>query len=215
MRERFTDNPGRFKTAAGVRREIPADFKYNPKKLKHIKKILHNVTVSLGTMTSSLNEFSKLKGPEVSPDGLLGGVGYIIPLKEIKETFNSSIRHLSDVADCLADELTNPRWDVQDDKDVKKLIKEKEEALEEAEEVEEEDDDLNPDDLVTVKELEEDTDDQDYDESAEEKPDILPDADPDTRDSIESKVLRNASAGEEKFKKAVQASLVNFFQKNK
>jgi len=217
MRERFTDNPGRLKTAAGVRREIPSDFKYNPKKLKHLKKILHNVTVSLGTMTSSLNEFSKLKGPEVSPDGLLGGVGYIIPLKEIKETFNSSIRNLSDVADCLADELTNPRWDVQDDKDVKKLIKEKEEVLEDVEDAEEDakkedDDDLSPDDLVTVKDLEEDTSDKDDEESAVEKPDILPDADPDTRDSIESKVLRNASAGEEKFKKAVQTSLVNFFQ---
>lgn len=148
MRKRLTDDTERLKSA-GVRREIPEDFKYNAKKLKHLKHILHNVTVALGTLTSSLNEFSKLKGPEVSPDGLLGGVGYIIPLKEIKETINSNIRGLSDVADCLADELTNPRWNTQDDKEIEKLIKEKEEVLEEV------DEEINPKDLVTVEELEE------------------------------------------------------------
>ncbi len=151
MRKRLTDDAGRFKSA-GMRREIPEDFKYNPKKLKHLKHILHNVTIALGTLTSSLNEFSKLKGPEVSPDGLLGGIGYIIPLKDIKETINSTIRGLSDVADCLADELTNPKWNSKEDKEVKELIKEKEEVQEKV------DEEVNPEDLVTVEELEEDID---------------------------------------------------------
>jgi hypothetical protein len=150
MRERLTDNIERLKSA-GIRREIPEDFKYNSKKLKHLKHILHNVTVALGTLTSSLNEFSKLKGPDVSPDGLLGGIGYIIPLKEIKETINSSIRGLSDIADCLADELTNPRWNAKEDKEVVELIKDKEEVQEDFEEI-------NPNDQITVEELEEDID---------------------------------------------------------
>ena len=152
MRKRLTDDTERLKSANGVRREIPEDFKYNSKKLKHLKHILHSVTVALGTLTSSLNEFSKLKGPEVSPDGLLGGMGYIIPLKDIKETINTNIRGLSDVADCLADELTNPRWNTKDDKEIEKLIKEKEEVLEEV------DEEINPKDLVTVEELEENID---------------------------------------------------------
>lgn len=177
MRERLTDNPERLKTASGTRREIPEDFKYNPKKLKHLKHILHNVTIALGTLTSSLNEFSKLKGPEVSPDGLLGGVGYILPLREIKETINNNIRGLSDVADCLADELTNPRWNGREDKEVKELIKKKEEVLEKV------DEEISPDDLVTVEEMEEKVD---------------------KKQNVEKKV-------NDKLASAVQQSLVNFF----
>jgi hypothetical protein len=206
MRKRFTEYPERYKTAAGVRREIPDDFKYNPKKLKHLKKILHNVTISLGTLTSSINEFAKLKGPEISPDGLLGGAGYIMPLKEIKETFNTTIRGLSDIADSLADELTNPRWNVEDDKEVKKLIKEKEEALKEVEEVE---DDINPDELVTVENIKEDIEEKE----AEPEKELPPDPDPDNKEQIENKELRTASIiGEDKLASAVQESLVNFFQ---
>lgn len=150
QRRRLTDALEQFKTA-GIRREIPDDFKYNSKKLKHLKHVLHNVTIALGTLTSCLNEFSKLKGPEVSPDGFLGGVGYILPLKEIKQTINSTIQGLSDIADCIADELTNPRWRIKDKEDkeeIEELIKEKDKAIEKVEE------EISPDDLVTSEEVE-------------------------------------------------------------
>lgn len=137
MRQRLTDNPARLIAAASSsngRREIPDDFKYNTKKLKHLKAILHNVSVALGTLTSAFNEFSRFKGPEISPDGRLGGVGYILPLKDIKQSLQNAIYSLSDVADCLADEMTNPRWNAEDDKEIKKLIKEKDEVVEKVEE---------------------------------------------------------------------------------
>ena len=121
------------KSAAGLRREISDDFKYDKKHLKHLKHILHNVNVAVGTLVSALNEFSKVKGPDISPDGLLGGLGYITPLKTIKEVLNGSIHNLSDVSDSIADELGNPHWKAEDDKDIKDLIKEKEEIEEEAE----------------------------------------------------------------------------------
>lgn len=209
MRERFTDNPERYKTAAGVRREIPDDFKYNPKKLKNLKKILHNVTISLGTLTSSINEFAKLKGPEVSPDGLLGGIGYIIPLKEIKESFNTSVRSLSDIADCLADELTNPKWSVKDDKDVKKLIKEKEEAIKDVEEAEEE---IGPDDLTTVENMKEDVEEKEEAEPEAEIPEMGPN--PDSKETVERSELKTASIkGEDKLASAVRESLKEFYIK--
>lgn len=152
MRERLTDNPEFLEriAAGSVRREIPDDFKYNPKKLKHLKHILHNVTVALGTLTSCLNEMSKIKGPDVSPDGLLGGIGYIMPLKDIKQTINTAVHDLGNVADSIADELTNPKWNIKD-KEVDKLIKEKEKVEEKVEEIEEEEE-VGPDDLVTSEE---------------------------------------------------------------
>lgn len=144
MRQRLTDNPERFRQAASnsARRQIPEDFKYNPKKLKHLKRVLHNVSIALGTLSSALNEFSRLKGPEISPDGMLGGVGYILSIQDIKENLINNVKGLSNVADCIADELTNPRWNAQDDTEVKELIKEKDDATEKV------DDEISPDDLV-------------------------------------------------------------------
>jgi hypothetical protein len=149
------------KEATTLRRSIPDDYTYNAKKLKHLKAILHNVSVALGTLSSAHQEMSRIKGPEISPDGLLGGVGYIIPLQEIKQTLNSSIHGLSNVADCIADELTNPRWNVEDDKEVKELIKEKEKATDKIDDTIEDpegqdsEENITPHDIVTVEELQE------------------------------------------------------------
>ena len=86
MRTRLTQ-----RIASGsVRREIPEDFKYNKKKLKHLKHILHNVNIALGTLVSALNEFSRVKGPDISPDGLIGGLGYVLPVKDIKESLKTA-----------------------------------------------------------------------------------------------------------------------------
>ena len=154
MRKRLTSRLE--KTAAGnggLRRQIPDDFKYNAKKLKHLKHVLHNISISIGTLSSALNEFSRVKGPEISPDGHLGGYGYILPLKDIKQDLYQMIQKLTDVADCIADELTNPKWDAKDDKEIKELIKEKEQVEEKVEESVPEDE-VSPDDVKTVYEEE-------------------------------------------------------------
>jgi len=130
MRKRLTN-----KQAAGLRREITDDFKYDKKKLKHLHRILHNVNVALGTLGSALGEFSKVKGPQISPDGMLGGLGYVMPIKGIKEVINTSVHSLSEVADSLADELSNPHWNAIDDKETKEVLQEKEKVEEETQEV--------------------------------------------------------------------------------
>ena len=198
MRQRLTDHPEILKMAGGsARREIPDDFKYNPKKIKHLKHVLHNVSVALGTLSSALNEFSKLKGPEISPDGLLGGVGYIMPIKDIKQGIVTTVHSLGNIADCIADELTNPRWDIKDDKDVKDLIKEKDEALEKVDDVKEEvpevDDDINPEDLVNAP-------------AAPEPPEEHP-AHP-----VEQAKLASEDKTRDVLASAVRQSLVNFFE---
>jgi len=154
MRKRLTDRLERTAAAnGGLRRQIPDDFKYNAKKLKHLKHVLHNISISIGTLSSALNEFTRVKGPEISPDGHLGGYGYILPIKDIKQDLYQMIQKLSDIADSVADELTNPKWEAKDDKEVKELIKEKEKVEEEIEEKAPEDE-VSPDDVKTVYEEE-------------------------------------------------------------
>jgi len=142
------------------RRVIPDDFAYNPKKLKHLKNILHNVSVALGTLSSAQSEFSKLKAPEISPDGMLGGIGYIMTVKDIKQGLINSIHLLGNLADCIADELHNPRWNVEDDKEVEDLIEEKEKVEEKVEQAPPIDQDINPDDVMTVQDVQNIVDDK-------------------------------------------------------
>lgn len=157
MRKRLTHRYEKIKEAAtgNLRREISDDFKYDKKKLKYLKKVLHNVTVALGTLSSALNSFSRLKGRDISPDGMLGGLGYIMSLKQIREILSNSVQGLSDIADSIADEFTNPKWNVEDDADIKKLLKEKEKVEEKVEESEQqESEDIDPEDVITSNDIE-------------------------------------------------------------
>jgi hypothetical protein len=59
-----------------------------------------------------------------------------MPFKELKSKLGTAITDLSDITDTLADELTNPNWDLSDS-EKKKVKKENEIIDEKVEEVEE------------------------------------------------------------------------------
>jgi len=112
------------------------NFDYDPSKANVLKKALHNINVSLGTMISAMKDLSILRGSEITPDGMLGGRGFIMPFKDMKLKISSAITDLSDVTDTLADELTNPKWGLSD-VEKKKVKNENEIVEEEVKEVEE------------------------------------------------------------------------------
>lgn len=112
------------------------DFEYDSSKALVLKKALHNINVSLGTLISAMKELSILRGSEITPDGMLGGRGFIMPFKEIKAKINTAVTELSDVTDTLADELTNPKWGLSDN-EKKKVKQENEQIEEEVQQVEE------------------------------------------------------------------------------
>jgi hypothetical protein len=188
------------------RREIPEDFKYNKRKLKPLKRILHNVNVALGTLVSAHNEFSRIKGPDISPDGMVGGLGYILPIKDVKEALNVCIRSLSDVSDSLADEMTNPHWGAEEDNEVKKLIKEKEEVEEQVNETEEalEESDEPSEESDEPSEESDGPSEESDEPKKKDDPDITP------QDIITSRDFENKKATDENFFKFVQESLVRF-----
>ena len=195
MRNRLTERQAK-QAAAGLRREISDDFKYDKKKIKHLQKILHNVNISLGTLSSALNEFSRIKGPTISPDGLLGGLGYIMPIKTVKEVITTSVHNLSEVADSLADELTNPHWHSQDDKETKELIKEKEKVEEETQKV------------LESPEGEESGEEDEEKEPAEEE--IAPEDIVNSRDLVEEDIRMASINSDKVLLNAVRQALVRF-----
>jgi len=119
-RQRITARLGMAKTAAAgktkakAKEEAPArnlsGFEYDPSKAKHLKRALHNINVSLGTLLAAVKDLALLRGSDVTPDGMLGGRGFVMPFREIKTRITESIGSLSDITDTIADELTNPKW---------------------------------------------------------------------------------------------------------
>jgi len=143
-RERLTVRLAAASTAAekkkdthkGELRRNLDGFEYDPSKAAILKRALHNMNVSLGTMISAMKDLSILRGSEITPDGMLGGRGFIMNFRDIKAKINAAITDLSDVTDTIADELTNPKWGLSTS-ERKKVKKDNEELEEKAEEIEE------------------------------------------------------------------------------
>jgi len=163
-------------------------FKYDKSKAKVLKGALHSINVALGTLMSASKEISMIRGSEVTPDGKLGGKGFIMSFKEIKKVLNESVMNLSDVTDTIADELTNPMWGLSDQE--KKKVKKDQEIIEDqVEEVEDLSDSEQPSDTPEEK---------DYDSFSEE--DEVED-DASDNDTSEDETSEDVESIEEEIKK--------------
>lgn len=109
-------------------------FDYDTSKAKILKNALHNLNVALGTMLGALKDLALLRGSDITPDGKLGGRGFVMEFKEIKMNMTQMVSNLSDITDTIGDELTNPKWGLNT-KEIKKIKEEKEHVEDKAEEV--------------------------------------------------------------------------------
>jgi hypothetical protein len=127
-------------------------FEFDKSKAKILKESLHNMNVALGTLVSAMKELAILRGSDITPDGKIGGRGFIMEFKEIKSVLSRVIEDLSNVTDSIADELTNPKWGLKD-KELKVVEKEKEDVEEEKEDVKENiaDKKIQPSDTQEIK----------------------------------------------------------------
>jgi hypothetical protein len=94
----------------GGKRNIPKDHPYDPKALKPMSKALWAASVSLGHALTSLRFLSRLKSSTVSPDGMLGGRGYVKNMPDLRKALQAAVENLSSLTDTLYDEVTAPHW---------------------------------------------------------------------------------------------------------
>jgi len=93
-----------------IRREISEKYKYNPRNLKPLTKTLRSALSALGFAMSAYSRFTKIKSATVSPDGNLGGKGYIMKVADMRRQLMNCIEVLSSVTDTLYDEIQAPHW---------------------------------------------------------------------------------------------------------
>lgn len=118
-------------------RIIGDDFNYSPKNMKPLAKVLRGSLAALGHVLASYNQFAKIKSARVSPDGNLGGKGYIQKIPDMRKQYMNVIEALSSITDTLYDETNAPHWaavsrqeDSEQRKEVKSLIEDAEQIRE-------------------------------------------------------------------------------------
>lgn len=97
-------------------RAIDPDYEYNPRNLKPLAKVLRSALMALGHIQTARSVFTKIKSQKVSPDGNLGGRGYVMPIKDIRKQFGNCDEALSAITDTIYDEINALHWhpDVKD-----------------------------------------------------------------------------------------------------
>lgn len=122
-------------------RQIPTNHKFDPKALKPLAKMLWAMSVSLGHALQAYRIFNRIKSSTVSPDGMIGGRGYILKVTELRQQLYDACEALSKVSDTIHDEINGPHWkpkvgelSKEDFDAIERLIGESEHLLENPEE---------------------------------------------------------------------------------
>lgn len=91
-------------------RSIYPDYAFDPRKAKILARILRSTTASMGHAIAAYEAFAKLKSGDISPDGKLGGKGYIQKIPEMRRAYMNIVEALSAMTDTLYDEVRAPHW---------------------------------------------------------------------------------------------------------
>lgn len=122
------------------KRNIPKDHPFDARALKPMSQALWAASVALGHALTAYRQISRLKSAAVSPDGMLGGRGYVLDIKEARKKLYDACEALSLISDTLYDEIQAPHWkprlaqlDEDDAEDVSRFVEESQEILEDPE----------------------------------------------------------------------------------
>jgi hypothetical protein len=131
--------------ASTVKRDIPKDHPYDPKALKPMARMLWAMSVSLGHALTAYRQFTRLKSVTISPDGLIGGRGYVMGIKDVRAKLYEACEALSLISDTVHDEINGPHWkprlaqlDGNDIEDIERFIEESQKLLDNPEDEPEE-----------------------------------------------------------------------------
>lgn len=91
-------------------REIEDDATFDAKQLKPLAKTLRATLMAMGHALSAADTFAKIKSANISPDGNLGGKGYIQKIIDMRKQYSNIVEALSALSDTLHDELKAPHW---------------------------------------------------------------------------------------------------------
>jgi hypothetical protein len=98
-----------------VRRDLrDSGFNFDSDAHKNLAKILWASQRAHSYAMAAYRIMSKMSSSQFSPDGLLGGKGYIQTVKDMRGNLSGSVEALSTFSDTVYDEINAPHWKVAD-----------------------------------------------------------------------------------------------------
>lgn len=91
-------------------RVIDPDYEFNAKNLKPLAQTLRSALMALGHIQTARTTFTKIRSQTISPDGSLGGKGYVLTIKDIRKLLSNCDEALSSVTDSIYDEMQAVHW---------------------------------------------------------------------------------------------------------
>jgi hypothetical protein len=88
-----------------------AGFKPTPENFENLCKIEAKLDVCLKFLSQAMHEFYALKSIDISPDGKLGGRGFILEIPEIRARLHAAVENISGLIDTVYDETRGKHWD--------------------------------------------------------------------------------------------------------
>jgi hypothetical protein len=107
---------------------------FNQKCAKDIARVLRSSLSALGHTMSAYTVFAKIKSRDISPDGNLGGRGYIMDIKSMRRQYMNIVEALSALSDTLYDEISEDHWQRAQEKIVERILDDAEEIRDDPEE---------------------------------------------------------------------------------
>lgn len=115
-----------------VRRDIRAPgFIWSPEALRNLAKILWATQRANSYTMAAYRVFSKMNSSDFSPDGLLGGRGYIQSVKDMRKDLAQVVEALSAFSDTIQDEINANHWkETEPDQETTELVEDAENVKE-------------------------------------------------------------------------------------
>lgn len=121
-----------FKKDQGpIRRDLRApSFEWTDTALRDLAKVLWASQRAHSYALSAYQTFSKMQSSQFSPDGLLGGRGYIQSIKDMRSSMAQAVEVFSSFTDTIQDEINADHWSIpdRDDGETSELIENAEEV---------------------------------------------------------------------------------------
>lgn len=127
---RFIKDHGDDSNAWAWNQHAPSERKLDPKHTlnkkcsKQIARVLKATLMSLGHAMTAYAVFAKIKSRDISPDGALGGRGYIMEIKAMRRQYMNIVEALSAISDTIYDEINADHWQDAQTKLVQDVLEE-------------------------------------------------------------------------------------------
>jgi len=99
-----------FSQVGPSERDRSKSFEYDGGQLEPLAECLLSTTAAMAHAMRAYERFNNVRSSEVSPDGKLGGRGYIQNIKEMRKQFTNIVEALSSISDTIYDEIQAPYW---------------------------------------------------------------------------------------------------------